>query len=237
MLVDQDSSDKIRQATAIQLYPNVIVSGGGEISSPSMVYQSTVLTDVTLGGYSYFAPGCEASMVRVGNYTSIARGFIVGLGHPTDLLTASPVAWRPWMPGCEFPGRTTYDYEHSRIGSDVWIGANVVLKAGVTIGDGCIIGAGSIVTKDIPPFSVAVGNPCRVIRYRFAANVVERIQRLRWFDYDWRDQPIDWRTPEASLDAMEAALANGFDRRFEVFRYRADAQNIRFERLPSVNPP
>ncbi len=169
-------------------------------------------------------------MVRVGNYTSIARGFIVGLGHPTDLLTASPVAWRPWMPGCEFPGRTTYDYEHSHIGSDVWIGANVVLKAGVSIGDGCIIGAGSIVTRDIPPFSVAVGNPCRVIRSRFVPDVVERIQGLRWFDYDWRDQPIDWGTPEASLDAMEAALANGFNRRFEMFRYTADAQNLRFER-------
>lgn len=130
MLVDQESSDKIRQATSIQLYPDVNISGEGEISSLSVVYPGTVLIDVGVGGYSYFAPACEAQQVVVGNYTSIARGFIVGLGHPTDLLTASPVAWRPWMPGCEFPGRTTYNYEHSRIGSDVWIGANVVLKAG-----------------------------------------------------------------------------------------------------------
>ena len=51
-----------------------------------------------------------------------------------------------------------------RIGSNVWIGANVVVLPGVTIGDNVIIGAGSIVTKDIPADSVAVGNPCRVIR-------------------------------------------------------------------------
>lgn len=50
------------------------------------------------------------------------------------------------------------------IGNDVWLGANVVVTGGVTIGDGCVIGAGSVVTRDIPPFSLAAGVPCRVIR-------------------------------------------------------------------------
>lgn len=49
---------------------------------------------------------------------------------------------------------------------DVWIGANCVVLDGVTIGKGCVIGAGSIVTKSIPPYSVAVGNPCKVIKSR-----------------------------------------------------------------------
>ncbi len=50
------------------------------------------------------------------------------------------------------------------IGNNVWIGGNVVILPGVTIGDNCVIGGGSVVTKDIPPYSLAVGNPCRVIR-------------------------------------------------------------------------
>lgn len=50
------------------------------------------------------------------------------------------------------------------IGSNVWIAANVVVLPGVTIGDGAVIGAGSVVTKDIPPRVLAVGNPCKVIR-------------------------------------------------------------------------
>ena len=51
-----------------------------------------------------------------------------------------------------------------RIGNNVWIGAHSVILPGVTIGDHVVIGAGSVVTKDIPSYSLAVGNPCRVIR-------------------------------------------------------------------------
>ena len=50
------------------------------------------------------------------------------------------------------------------IGNNCWIASNVVITGGVTIGEGCVIGAGSVVTRDIPPNSLAAGNPCRVIR-------------------------------------------------------------------------
>jgi maltose O-acetyltransferase len=50
------------------------------------------------------------------------------------------------------------------IQDNCWIGGTVTICAGVTIGEGCVIGAGSVVTRDIPPFSLAVGNPCRVLR-------------------------------------------------------------------------
>jgi len=54
-----------------------------------------------------------------------------------------------------------------KINDDVWIGANVVILPGVTIGQGVIVGAGAIVTKDIEPYSIAVGNPAKVIKKRF----------------------------------------------------------------------
>ena len=60
---------------------------------------------------------------------------------------------------------TLYEYGIDiTIGNSVWIGANAVICPGVTIGDCCVIGAGSVVTRDIPAWSVAAGNPCRVIR-------------------------------------------------------------------------
>ncbi|MFT5759982.1 MAG: acetyltransferase-like isoleucine patch superfamily enzyme [Alteromonadaceae bacterium] len=54
-----------------------------------------------------------------------------------------------------------------RIGNDVWIAANSVLLDGVQIGNGAIVGAGSVVTKDVPPMAIVVGNPARIIRYRY----------------------------------------------------------------------
>jgi len=59
--------------------------------------------------------------------------------------------------GIEYTGQVT-------IGNDCWIGGKVVIMPGVTIGNGSTIGAGSVVTRDIPPFSVAVGSPARVIK-------------------------------------------------------------------------
>jgi acetyltransferase-like isoleucine patch superfamily enzyme len=53
-----------------------------------------------------------------------------------------------------------------KIGADVWIGAGCKILGGITIGDGCVVGAGSVVTKDLPPYSISVGNPARVIKYR-----------------------------------------------------------------------
>ncbi len=51
-----------------------------------------------------------------------------------------------------------------KINNNVWIGANAVILAGITIGEHCVVGAGSVVTKDIPPFSVVVGNPAKVVK-------------------------------------------------------------------------
>ena len=62
---------------------------------------------------------------------------------------------------------TVYNLEYARpvtIGRNCWLGANVVVCGGVTIGEGCVIGAGSVVTRDIPPHTLAAGSPCRVIR-------------------------------------------------------------------------
>ena len=70
------------------------------------------------------------------------------------------------------------------IGNDVWIGQNVTIMAGVHIGDGAIIGAYSVVAKDIPPYAVAVGNPCHVVKKRFDDELIDLLLKLRWWDKD-----------------------------------------------------
>jgi serine acetyltransferase len=69
------------------------------------------------------------------------------------------------------------------IGNDVFIGANVTILDGVTIGDGAVIGAGAVVSKDIPPYAVAVGCPIRVVRYRFDEEKIEALKRIEWWNF------------------------------------------------------
>lgn len=69
------------------------------------------------------------------------------------------------------------------IGSDVWIGYEAVIMSGVTIGDGAIIGARSVVTKDIPPYTIVGGVPARQIRRRFSDEIIAALLDLKWWDW------------------------------------------------------
>ena len=74
------------------------------------------------------------------------------------------------------------------IGNDVFIGANVTVLDGVTIGDGAVIGAGTVVSKDIPPYAIAVGNPIQIKRYRFSEKQIDALKRIQW--WNWNDEKL-----------------------------------------------
>lgn len=92
----------------------------------------------------------DVGMIRIGDNVQMAPNVaIYTAGHPVHPATRN----------------TMYEYGIDvTIGDNVWIGGNVVICPGVTIGANTVIGAGSVVTKDIPEWCVAAGNPCRVIR-------------------------------------------------------------------------
>ena len=69
------------------------------------------------------------------------------------------------------------------IGNDVWIGYEAVIMSGVTIGDGAIIGARSVVTKDIPPYTIVGGVPARQIRRRFSEETIAALLELKWWNW------------------------------------------------------
>lgn len=80
------------------------------------------------------------------------------------------------------------------VGNDVWLGYRSVILAGVTIGDGAIVGAYSVVTKDVPPYTIVAGNPAKEIRRRFSDTEIERLLQLRWWDW-----PIEKITQKVHL--------------------------------------
>ncbi len=69
------------------------------------------------------------------------------------------------------------------IGNDVWIGQHAVILPGVKIGDGAIIGAYAVVAKDIPPYTVAVGNPAKVVKKRFSDKVIKHLLKIKWWNW------------------------------------------------------
>lgn len=92
----------------------------------------------------------DGAKVSIGDNAFIAPNVgIYTAGHPLDAEQRNR--------GLEYARPVT-------IGHNVWIGAGVSILPGVTIGDNAVIGAGSVVTKDIPAHTLAVGNPCRVVR-------------------------------------------------------------------------
>lgn len=70
------------------------------------------------------------------------------------------------------------------IGNDVWIGRESAILPGVKIGDGCIIAAYSVVTRDVPPYTVIGGNPAKVLKKRFDQELIELLLQLRWWDFE-----------------------------------------------------
>ena len=165
----------------------------------------------SMGSFSYtfsnFGYGTE-----IGRYCSLAAGIsIMGAHHYTDWISTSP----------HFYNNTFHDlheldtsdrFRRKRcisIGNDVWIGANVVLKAEINIGDGAIIASNSLVTKDVPPFAIVGGNPARVIKMRFADEIIEEIQKTPWWNYHINDlKGLSAQEPSSFIHKLQDRISN-----------------------------
>jgi acetyltransferase-like isoleucine patch superfamily enzyme len=157
-----------------------------EISTLSKVYSPATLIDVKLGDFSYIAQNSYINVTEIGKFCSIGPNVRCAWGiHPTDGISTSPVFYSTKRQ-C---GSTFSDTDKVvevlpiKIGNDVLIGMDVTILNGVTIGDGAVIGAGAVVSKDIPPYAVAYGNPIRINRYRFDQQTVQMLLKIKWWDF------------------------------------------------------
>lgn len=172
----------------------------------------TILTNVSVGRCTYFA-GASAGNADIGSFCSIGPGAkIGGLGkHPVDMISTHPIFYSTKMQtGITFSDKDYYDeLPRTTIGHDVWIGANAIILDGLNIGNGAIVAAGAVVVKDVPAFSIVGGVPAKIIRYRFSAEDISKINETSWWDLPLSE--IKEITPlirEGNIDAILEKINN-----------------------------
>ena len=170
------------------------------VSTLTLIKPTITRANIIVGDFSYYAgQDFEAHVTHhypfngdkliIGKFCQIGAGveFVMnGANHQLNAATTYPFfIFEGW--DAETPPKENMPLKGDTvIGNDAWIGQNVTILPGVHIGDGAIIGLNSTVTRDIPAYTVAAGNPARIIRRRFDDEMIILLERLRWWD-----KPID----------------------------------------------
>lgn len=141
----------------------------------------------------------------IGKFVQIAHGvqFITSsANHQMNGFSTYPftVFGEPWCSNYKADWPNKGD---TVVGNDVWIGHEALIMPAVLIGDGAIIAARSVVTKNVPPYTIVAGNPAKVVRKRFDDEVITKLLKIKW--WDWPIQTIDKNIAsivEADIDKL-----------------------------------
>lgn len=134
------------------------------VSSCRIVSLNVAIGEDTFIGHQVLISGSETAKISIGSHVDIAPRVVILSGtHKIDMQGAHSAG--------EGKGEPVW------IQDGVWVGGNSTITPGVTVGRKSIIGAGSVIVSDIPPFCIAVGNPCRPIKkWSLVTNTFERIE-------------------------------------------------------------
>ena len=179
----------------LEIDPNEIYPVSG-IKSVTYVKPTIKNPNIIVGNFTYFSDenfeqhvthhyAFYGDKLIIGKFCQIAAGvnFIMnGANHQMNAASTYPFhifkGWQQKSPTLsELPCKGD-----TIIGNDVWIGQNTTILPGVKIGNGAIIGANSTVGSDVAPYTVVVGNPARFVRKRFDEELVNLLQKLKWWD-------------------------------------------------------
>jgi len=163
---------------------NSYVSGNLSLERYACINRVTCRQYNGLGDFSYI------SRSSVGRYCSMGARISVGaFQHPLDWLSISGMQFRSDSFADALTETIDYTYNDNvvtKIQNDVWIGDNAVIKSGVVLSTGCVVGAGSVVTKDVGPYEIVVGNPAKLLRRRFNGEIIESLLQSEWWEFSPR---------------------------------------------------
>lgn len=170
----------------------------------------------TVGKYSGMNEHCFFARGTMGAYCAIgARSAINPFNHPFTWMSNHEFQYHPksfdWVPewnDLKRLQRTPDMFEESHIGNDVWTGHHAIVLPGVSVGDGAVVAAGSVVTKDVPPYAIVAGVPARIVRMRFPEPVIERLLKVRWWEFELSElSGLNFRKVEECLPRLEELRA------------------------------
>lgn len=173
----------------------------------------TRMAESSMGDYAYVVNDSDIIYTTIGKFCSIAAQVRINPGnHPLDRVALNHFTYRSSAYGLGEDEAGFFDWRRAKpvtLGPDVWVGHGAIILPGVTVGMGAAIGAGTVVTKDVPDFAVVVGNPGRVLRHRFPAEIRAALARIAW--WDWPEERL-----RAALPEIRALPAEEFCRRHDT---------------------
>lgn len=151
-------------------------SSCGENVRVGRKYSFSGISNITVGNNTCLGAGTRIlttrAKVNIGDHVMFGPGITIITGnHRTDIVGR-------YMDSVKDADKRPEDDQDVNIQDDVWIGANATILKGVTIGQGSIISAGSIVTKDVPPYSIVGGVPAKVIKMRFDEETIKKHEEM-----------------------------------------------------------
>lgn len=178
----------------LKIYKGAQVARGSSFEGANVVGKNTMFSG-NVGYASCIADNCDIS-AKIGRYTSIgSRVVSLQYTHPTRVFVSTHPSFYSLLKQSGFTYVSKQKFDEYRfvdenkkysvsIGSDCWIGSDAILFGGITIGDGAIVGAGAVVTKDVEPYSIVVGNPAKLLRKRFCDKDIDMLLCLKWWEKD-----------------------------------------------------
>lgn len=146
-----------------KIFNIILKKSNRKVDTTAVVSPLSIVRKSDIGTHTYISSFVTLRSVVLGNYCSIGPGCTLGaMSH----LGAKSTSFTLYPHGSEVL---------TKLKGDVWVGANAVIISGVEIGVGSIIGAGSIVTKDVPPFSIVYGVPAEVKGVRFSDAEIQKL--------------------------------------------------------------
>jgi virginiamycin A acetyltransferase len=161
-----------------------------KISAKANIGGPAQIGNCEIDDYTYVSMNSTIHSTKIGKFCSIGPNFFCGWGiHPTNGLSTSPVFYSTSKQAGITLTKENKAIERLpiEIGNDVLIGMNVTVLDGVNIGNGAIIGAGAVVSKNIPPYAIAIGSPIQIIRYRFSPEIIEKLLKIEWWNFEEDD--------------------------------------------------